>query len=85
MVFTMTLNRRRPSIEPNPILVGSVGVVETALSPEGIVFVTGERWRSRSLRGDSIESGTSVRVRGVDGATLLVVPLEEGLAKKPLT
>ncbi len=55
-------------------LIGEVGVVRTRLAPRGQMFLQGELWNAE---GDGeIEPGTSVRVTGVDGLTLRVVPVQ---------
>jgi membrane-bound serine protease (ClpP class) len=59
-------------------LIGLVGEARGKLAPDGPVFVKGALWRGRSL-GEPIESGTKVRVRGVDGLVLKVVPEPESL------
>jgi membrane-bound serine protease (ClpP class) len=54
-------------------LVGLIGETRGELTPEGPVYVKGTLWRGRSADG-SIPAGTRVRVRGVDGLILRVVP-----------
>jgi membrane-bound serine protease (ClpP class) len=51
-------------------MIGLKGRAETAIAPEGRVFVRGELWRARSQV--KIAPGESVRVVGVDGLTLEV-------------
>ncbi len=51
-------------------MIGMTGRAETALAPEGMVFVRGELWRAQS--GISIAAGEQVRVVGVNGLTLEV-------------
>jgi membrane-bound serine protease (ClpP class) len=51
-------------------MIGLKGRAETAIAPEGRVFVRGELWRARSQA--KIAPGESVRVVGVDGLTLEV-------------
>jgi membrane-bound serine protease (ClpP class) len=59
-------------------LVGEVGVVRETLAPEGLVFVHGELWHARATNGESIPSGTSVRVEGLsEGLVLEVSPTQE--------
>jgi membrane-bound serine protease (ClpP class) len=53
----------------------SVGVARTDLTPSGKVMVRGELWEARAL--ENIRSGTRVRVRQVEGLTLIVEPLEK--------
>jgi membrane-bound ClpP family serine protease len=52
-------------------LIGLVGEARGSLAPEGPVYVKGAMWRGRSADG-SIEPGTRVRVRGIDGLVLRV-------------
>ena len=49
-------------------MIGLTGRAETAIAPEGTVFVRGELWRARSRM--RVARGESVRVTGVDGLTL---------------
>jgi membrane-bound serine protease (ClpP class) len=53
-------------------LVGEFGVAQTALSPQGTVFVHGEIWNATSAT--PIPAGTRVVVRRVDGLQLEVAP-----------
>jgi membrane-bound serine protease (ClpP class) len=58
-------------------LVGQVGVVRTALDPEGYVHVHGELWRARSENGP-IPAGTAIEVTHIDdGLVLDVRPLAQ--------
>ena len=56
-------------------LVNSIGVVRTDLDPGGKVFIHGELWAARAEQ--HIPPGRRVRVRKVEGLTLLVEPEEE--------
>ncbi|MGZ4110400.1 MAG: NfeD family protein, partial [Actinomycetota bacterium] len=60
-------------------LIGMVGEARGRLAPDGPVYVKGAVWRGRSM-GEHIESGTKVRVRGVDG---LVLRVEAELEPEP--
>jgi membrane-bound serine protease (ClpP class) len=51
-------------------LVGELGTAQTALSPQGKVFVHGELWDA--LASADVQSGQTVVVRGVDGLQLRV-------------
>jgi membrane-bound serine protease (ClpP class) len=51
-------------------MIGLRGRAETAIAPEGIVFVRGELWKARSHM--KIAPGETVRVIGVEGLTLRV-------------
>jgi membrane-bound serine protease (ClpP class) len=54
-------------------LVGETGVAQTALTPQGKVFVHGELWDAVS--SVSVPAGQLVIIRQVDGLTLQVEPL----------
>jgi membrane-bound serine protease (ClpP class) len=54
-------------------LVGETGVAQTALSPQGKVFVHGELWDA--VASSSLPVGQLVIVRKVDGLILEVAPL----------
>jgi membrane-bound serine protease (ClpP class) len=62
-------------------MIGLKGRAETAIEPEGRVFVRGELWRARSQT--KIAAGESVRVVGVDRLTLDVDPAERDTAVAP--
>ena len=51
-------------------LIGEIGMVQNALSPEGKLFVHGELWNAVS--DQMIEEGTKVRVVGVENLILRV-------------
>ena len=59
-------------------LVGEIGVVRTRLAPRGQIFLSGELWNAES-EGE-VEPGASVRVTGMDGLTLRVVPVQRATA-----
>ncbi len=72
LVFRAQMSKPRTG---SPALIGEIGVVKKALTPEGKVFVHGELWRARSL--ESIEEGVRVRVTRVDdNLTLEVVSVD---------
>jgi membrane-bound serine protease (ClpP class) len=54
-------------------LVGETGVAQTALSPQGKVFIHGELWDA--VASSSLPIGQLVTVRRVDGLILQVEPL----------
>jgi membrane-bound serine protease (ClpP class) len=57
-------------------LMGEEGDVRVALAPVGQVFIHGALWRARVTDDEKpVPVGTRVRVREVDGLTLLVEPL----------
>ncbi|MGE5848904.1 MAG: NfeD family protein [Candidatus Methylomirabilota bacterium] len=59
-------------------LIGEVGVVRLRLAPRGQVFLRGELWTAEAEA--EVEAGESVRVTGVDGLTLRVVPVQRATA-----
>ncbi len=77
LVVKVVQTYRKPPVTGREGLLHAEGFAKTALDPEGIVLVQGERWQARSLRG-SLPRGAKIRVAGRDGFTLLVEPLEEG-------
>lgn len=54
-------------------MVGEIGRAETALAPEGKVYVYGELWDAVS--SEPVPAGKPVRVRALDGMKLLVEPV----------
>jgi membrane-bound serine protease (ClpP class) len=59
-------------------LVGDLGEVREPLDPEGQVFIQGALWRARLAdREGTIDLGNRVRVRSVDGLTLVVEPVAD--------
>ncbi len=52
-------------------LVGKLAVVRTPLTPDGYVFVQGERWQARADDG-AAQEGERVRIVGADGFRLHV-------------
>jgi membrane-bound serine protease (ClpP class) len=75
-VFLMSIalkarrNKRASGIEG---MIGEVGTVQTALIPEGKVFVHGETWNA--VANVHIAAGESVRVTAVDGLKIRVEPV----------
>jgi membrane-bound serine protease (ClpP class) len=66
---------RSKSVTGEEGLVGSIGVTRTDLNPNGKVLIHGELWDARAE--DHLPPGSRVRVRNVEGLTLLVEPAEE--------
>src|SRR5205807_4017255 len=74
--FLMTIAvkaRRNKVVTGAQGLVGQTGVVQTALSPQGKVFVHGELWDA--VASSELPAGQLVVVRRIDGLTLEVDPL----------
>ncbi len=76
--FLMTIAvkaRRNKIVTGEQGLIGATAVVQTALSPQGKVFIRGELWNA--IASTSLPVGQLVVVRGVEGLTLQVDPLAE--------
>ena len=74
--FLMTIAlraRRNKVVTGEQGLLGETGVAQTALSPQGKVFVHGELWDATA--SSALPAGQLVVVRRVDGLTLQVEPL----------
>jgi membrane-bound serine protease (ClpP class) len=64
--------RRRPEVGAEA-LIGARAEVVSACRPVGRVRVQGELWQARCAEG--ADAGATVRVRSLDGLTLVVEPL----------
>ena len=53
-------------------IVGKIGIVKSALNPDGSVQVGSELWTATSSQGASINEGESVMVESVDGLNVTV-------------
>ncbi|HSD24080.1 MAG TPA: NfeD family protein [Solirubrobacterales bacterium] len=74
----LAAHREQPVRTGYEELVGDVGEVREPLDPEGQVFIEGALWRARVPEsGSRIDPGNRVRVRSVDGLTLVVEPVHE--------
>jgi membrane-bound serine protease (ClpP class) len=67
--------RRLPPATGAEGLVGQIAKSRTALTPDGTVFVEGERWNATSTAGH-VEAGAEVRVVAVEKLRLVVEPVE---------
>lgn len=56
-------------------LLGKIGIAKTDLTPEGTIFVHGERWQA-STKGKKIKEGEEVEVLEVKGLNLIVKKYE---------
>jgi membrane-bound serine protease (ClpP class) len=73
-LMTIALKARRNKVVTGAQgLVGEMGVAQTALSPQGKVFVHGELWDA--VASSPLPPGQMVIVRSIDGLTLQVDPL----------
>ncbi len=68
--FWIQLSRRWPARVGREALIGAPAVVVSACRPDGQVRVHGELWRARCAAGADV--GETVRIRAVEGLTLLV-------------
>jgi membrane-bound serine protease (ClpP class) len=73
-LMTIALKARRNKVVTGAQgLIGETGVAQTALSPQGKVFVHGELWDAVS--SSPVPVGQLVVVRKVEGLTVEVDPL----------
>jgi len=68
--------RRRPYAAGEESMIGTLGSVREPLNPSGMVFVNGALWQATST-GGPLDTGTQVRVVGVDGLRLRVEALQQ--------
>jgi membrane-bound serine protease (ClpP class) len=66
----VAIQRRQPTTGVEA-LVGATAIARTDLSPQGVVFLKGERWEAEADDGP-IQAGTKVRVKSVEGFRLHV-------------
>lgn len=75
LVWLAARARRNKVMIGPEALVGAVGVAQLALEPTGQILVHGEIWLAQSAA--PVAAGQPVRVRAVEGLTLLVEPVHE--------
>ncbi|MBA2487429.1 MAG: nodulation protein NfeD [Nitrospira sp.] len=66
---------RRPAVTGREEMVGMVGIVKTALSPQGQLAVHGELWEAVSEL--PLQPGEEAEVTGIEGLRLSVKPLSK--------
>ncbi len=66
---------RRPAVTGHEEMVGMVGIVKTALSPQGQLAVHGELWEAVSEL--PLQPGEEAEVTGIEGLRLSVKPLSK--------
>lgn len=75
MVFDIALTVWESKLQRQPTgahaLVGQVAVARTALAPEGVIFIRGERWNARLEEGEAA-AGHHVQVVAARGLWLRV-------------
>lgn len=76
LVRAAVLAMRQKTVTGPEGLVDALGVARTDLAPSGKVMVHGELWDARAAT-QHLPAGQSVRVRSVDGFTLVVEPPPE--------
>ena len=77
-LITLALKqRRKPVVSGREQMIGDVGESSADFSGGGTIHIHGELWSARSER--PVRKGQRVRVRDMDGLTLIVEPLEEQL------
>lgn len=59
------------------LTTGALADVRAVLAPLGVVYAGGEEWSARTLDGHTVARGTTVRIVGQDGLTLIVEPVDE--------
>jgi membrane protein implicated in regulation of membrane protease activity len=60
---------------PSDSVIGARGIAKERIAPSGYILVRGELWRARLREGaPAVEEGEEVRVLGMEGLTLEIVP-----------
>ena len=73
LMLRLAIRARRAKVPAGTSrIIGLIGRAETAIAPEGTIFLRNELWHARS-RVD-IAPGETVRVTGINGLTLDVDP-----------
>jgi membrane-bound serine protease (ClpP class) len=76
ILIWLAARARRNKVTTGPeALVGAVGIAQQTLAPKGQILVHGEIWLAESPA--PVTEGQPVRVRAVEGLTLLVEPVHE--------
>lgn len=71
VVAAVVRAHQRRSVTGEEGMVGMTAVARTALNPDGIVFVQGERWNA-TVEGEPVEPGQEVVITKVEGLKLWV-------------
>lgn len=74
-------SRRRPALQAQAGLAGSIAVAIEDFTDEGWVMVIGERWRARSLV--PVRKGQPLQIVGVEGLHLRVEPASIAVREPP--
>ena len=80
IIFWIVLKAARANLSKiktgKEALIGAFGVAVTDLNPEGSIRIVGEFWQAIS-EGEMIKSGEQVKVTGMEGMQLTVIPIKE--------
>lgn len=75
-LITLALRqRRKPVVSGREQMIGGIGEATADFSDNGTIHIHGEMWSARSER--TVRKGQHVKVRDMEGLTLVVEPLEE--------
>jgi membrane-bound serine protease (ClpP class) len=85
VVVEILMARHRPVTTGASGLENEIGTVLEELTPEGAVFIHGERWRAFSADGSHLPVGTPVLVLSVHELMLFVQPITESETRLPPT
>ena len=69
--------RKLPVRMGNTEFANDEGRVLDSLDPDGMIIIRGELWKARSMSGETIEPGVSVKVVKREELTCLVEPVEK--------
>ncbi|GAB4328824.1 MAG: nodulation protein NfeD [Dehalococcoidia bacterium] len=71
LAIGITRMRKLTAVTGSEALIGALAVARTPLTPEGMIFVQGERWKAELDQGTA-QPGDYVRIIGADGFKLRV-------------
>jgi membrane-bound serine protease (ClpP class) len=66
-----------------PVPLGTTGIVQAPLAPQGTIHLGGETWSARTADERPLERATPVRLVGFDGLIAIVEPLEPDAEPPP--
>jgi membrane protein implicated in regulation of membrane protease activity len=66
-----------------PVPIGTTGIVQAPLEPQGTVHLGGETWSARTPADTTLARSTPVRLVGFDGLVAIVEPLGPGELPTP--
>jgi len=81
IVMVRKAHMQRVAVGGPEALIGRTAVARTDLSPEGYVFIEGERWQAR-VEGEQVKEGDKVTVTKVEGMKLWVLGARNGEKEK---